>query len=182
MTQSIFTDGGTIGKNPSRDGGTWAWCRVAEVNGEEIVIERGSGVLRPNFKTIPQVTNNHTEFYALLNALEALPPGWLGKICSDSQLTLCRFFVCLGQTHLWPLKNICQEWIERKLRVVKKLGKVEVVLLSGHPTKADLERGIGKRGTPVSRHNVWCDKECQRLAKIYAPRKEESRDEVKYGT
>ena len=43
--------------------------------------------------------------------------------------------------------------------------QIRYVLLSGHPTKAQLALGIGKGGRPVSEHNVWCDHECGRRAK-----------------
>jgi hypothetical protein len=39
--------------------------------------------------------------------------------------------------------------------------RIEYVLLDGHPTKAQLLAGIGKRGNLVSEHNVWCDEACR---------------------
>ena len=37
---------------------------------------------------------------------------------------------------------------------------ISCLLLDGHPTRSQLEAGKGKRGGPVSEHNVWCDKAC----------------------
>jgi hypothetical protein len=41
-----------------------------------------------------------------------------------------------------------------------RLGTVVPVLLDGHPTQAQLAAGVGKRGHPVSAHNVACDRAC----------------------
>lgn len=44
----------------------------------------------------------------------------------------------------------------------------KTVLLQGHPTKADLACGIGKkRNLPVSIHNVWCDEACGKAAREF---------------
>jgi hypothetical protein len=123
------------------------------------IIERGGVVVAPENRPI---TNNHTEFIAATLALEAMPEGWSGKLCSDSQITLGRLF------ENWKIKNLPKNVYVRGLAALEKLGTVEPILLQGHPTKADLLRGIGaKRGYPVSIFNVWCDEECGRQAKAY---------------
>lgn len=154
---AIYADGGVIGKNPSPIGGTWAWCAVT--SGEVRAIERGGVIVAPEGRLI---TNNHTEFIALTLALEAMPDGWSGLVCSDSQISLGRLF------YGWKLKNLPANVHKRGIEARLRLGELKPVLLQGHPTKKDLERGIGaKRGYPVSIHNVWCDQECGRQAAAF---------------
>jgi ribonuclease HI len=153
----LYADGGVIKKNPSPIGGTWAWCGVTV--GECRIIQRGGFIPAPEGRLI---TNNHTEFIAATLALEAMPEGWSGVLCSDSQITLGRLF------ERWRIANLPRNVYMRGISALKKLGDVKPLLLQGHPTKKDLERGIGaKRGYPVSIHNVWCDKECGRQAELY---------------
>jgi ribonuclease HI len=151
---AIYCDGGVIAKNPSPYGGTWAWVAV-DAAGE--LVRQDSGTIDAR-----GITNNVTEFVAAIYALEAVPQGWSGTLYSDSQVTLGRLF------HGWALGGLGVRLINRGSAVLKRLGKVEPVLLQGHPTKADLEAGIDKkRGLPVSRFNQLCDQECQRLARRY---------------
>lgn len=153
---AVYADGGVIGRNPSEIGGTWAWCHV-DADGE--YIQCASGVIRPAQIGLPAVTNNVTEFAALARALRALPDGWSGEVYSDSRITLGRFF------EGWKLEGIPENWHDCVQRHIRRLGELNWTLLDGHPTQAQLATGIGKRGNPVSRHNAWCDKECNRLAK-----------------
>ena len=76
---ALYCDGGVIGRNPSSQGGVWAWCGV-DKNGTRI-IEKGGFVPAPPGV---QITNNHTEQIAICLALEAMPDGWSGLVCSDS--------------------------------------------------------------------------------------------------
>lgn len=153
----LYADGGVIRKNPSAIGGTWAWCGVTK--DECRIIERGGFVPAPEGRLI---TNNHTEFIAATLALEAMPKGWSGVLCSDSQITLGRLF------EGWRIANLPRNVYMRGISALRKLSDVKPLLLQGHPTKKDLARGIGaKRGYPVSEHNVWCDKECGRQAELY---------------
>src|SRR4051794_26111965 len=93
----LFSDGGVILKNPSTIGGTWAWCGVSP-NGEHI--REAGGYLLPNTATCPgwprvgskTVTNNESEFYAALRALESMPAGWSGILVCDSKVTLDRMW------------------------------------------------------------------------------------------
>ena len=169
---AVFADGGVIHRNPSPYGGTIAYCHVDEHGkrveslGALVLHNPGSRDYLPGVPMIynsytPLVTNNMTEMLALLACLQALPEGWSGPVHSDSQVTLGRLF--WG----WKLTGLPAQWIEWGSRCLKRLGKLEPVLLQGHPTKADLARGVGaKRGYPVSKHNVWADKECGRVAKL----------------
>lgn len=152
---AVYADGGVILKNLSAIGGTWAFCGV-DAEGNRVI--EGGGVVPATSKTL--ITNNHTEQIAIIKALEAMPDGWNGTVYSDSMIALGRVFKG------WRGKNLPSNVVERTKAAMARMGKVEHVLLQGHPTKADLERGIGaKRGLPVSKHNVWCDKECGRQAK-----------------
>lgn len=153
---AVYADGGVIQVNPSPVGGTWAFCHV-DSSGHRVLEQGGVVTPEPGAK----ITNNLTEFVALVSALEALPEGWCGWACSDSGVTLGRLFSG------WKLTNIPADWIERGARALKRLGTVTPRRLDGHPTAAQLLAGIGKRGGPVSIHNVWCDKECGRQAQTY---------------
>ena len=153
----IFCDGGIITTNPSPIGGTYAFCGV-DAFGERI-LERG-GVIQSS--PAEPITNNTTEQIAIVTALETLPDGWSGKLHSDSQIALGRVF--LG----WQTNGLPADIIRRTTHALARMGKIEHVLLQGHPTKADLACGIGKkRQLPVSIHNVWCDKRCQEEAFKY---------------
>lgn len=150
--RSIFSDGGCILHNPSRIGGTWAFVLVD--NDEIVKSDKGTMLANPDFP----ITNNQTEYVAAALGLEALPDNWSGELCSDSQVTLGRLF--WG----WQLKGLSTEWTSRAICALKRLGKITPVLLQGHPTKAELVRGTGSRGLPVSKWNKWADTCCQNLA------------------
>ena len=178
---SLYADGGTLGPgNPSPFGGTWAWCLVDE---QDVPVQSQAGLVLPatNGKyrdpavvrgidlsiyidTVSDdvVTNNQSEFYAILHGLEAMGARWSGQVCSDSQVTLGRFF------DRWKLTNIPSEWAKRMGNVLRRTGQLTPVLHQGHPTKADLVSGLGKkRNLPVSKWNVWCDEECGRVRAEY---------------
>lgn len=159
----LYADGGVIESNPSSIGGTWAWCHVT-VAGERLT--SASGVITPAEAGLPFITNNLTELFALLEARESLPYAWNGTICSDSWVSLQRVFLAAR------LKNV-PDWLVQRLQRMQRDGWFSGCawkLLDGHPTKAQLLSGIGKRGSPVSEHNVFCDAECQRRAREYRQR------------
>lgn len=154
---ALYADGGVIGANPSPIGGTWAWCLV-DARGQRVCEYSGTLLATPE---LPFVTNNVTELVALVNGLEALPHGWSGTVYSDSWVSLQRVFLAA------KLKNV-PGWLVDRLQALqssRKLASMSYVLLDGHPTKAQLTAGVGKRGAPVSVHNVWADTECQRRAR-----------------
>ena len=157
---SLFCDGGVIKKNPSKIGGTWA-CKI--VNGS--AVGTFSGVITPAEAHVAAVTNNLTEMFALVNGLMRLDWNWVGTIYSDSQITIGR--AKLG----WKWKNIPQWLYELFGREAARhhdyWDSIQWVLLGGHPTKKDLERGFRDDMAPVHINNVWCDQECQRLAKEF---------------
>lgn len=156
---AVYADGGVILKNPSSIGGTWAFCAV-DVAGNH-VIEQGGVVIGSNERPI---TNNITEQIAIVKALEAMPDGWSGTVYSDSQIALGRVFKG------WRGKNLPSNVIERTQKAIKRMGRIKPVLLKGHPTQKQLKEGFahkGRRTTPVSIHNVWCDKACTEQARNY---------------
>ncbi len=150
---AIYADGGVIQINPSSIGGTWAWCHVSA---ENIRVRTASGVVLPR-QSCPLITNNLTEMIALVKGMEALPQGWAGCIYSDSQITLGRLF------EGWKMSGIPAVLIRQGAEAMARLdwARCTYVLLDGHPTKAQLLAGRGKRGGPVSEHNVFCDRQCQ---------------------
>lgn len=161
---AVYADGGLVKSNPSPYAGTWAACHVDD---EGQRVWESSGFIWPkNDVPTPCVTNNMTEFYAVLMGLEALPDAWSGQVCSDSRVTLLRF-CCGGKMTGIPLS-----WEARMERVLLRLGDLTPVQLDGHPTQNQLSLGRGKRGQIVSIHNVWCDRTCSDLAKGFVAHKE----------
>lgn len=161
---SVYCDGGVVSKNPSEIAGTWAYCFVGGgrniidntpvVNGLDYgkpVLKIESGII---YSANEKVTNNITEYLAALNALEALPSGWSGNFCSDSQVTLGRLF------DDWKNNNLPTRYVSRAREALGKLGTINPVLVDGHPSKKQLAAGKGKRGHHVSLFNVMCDQAC----------------------
>lgn len=159
MIKALYADGGVIRCNPSPIGGMYAWC-IVQANER---VKCGSGIVTPDQIGLDLVTNNFTEYLALVSGLEQLPEGWSGQVCSDSQNALGRLF------DGWKVNGIPASLIQRAYAALKRLDvpNIKPILLCGHPTQAELRIGFGKRGYPVSQHNVWCDTECQRLGKQY---------------
>lgn len=152
----VYTDGGMIGSNPSIIGGTYAWC---EVVGSEL-LRWESGVILPAHLNGRRITNNITELWAVLSALEELSADWDGVIHTDSLITLRRMTNKSPSMKGIPRKML--EWwgaIRRKHR-----GKVRFNLVAGHPSQKELEDGFNRYGKPVSAWNKWCDDECRRMA------------------
>lgn len=157
---AVYADGGIIGRSPSQLGGTYAWCHI-NAAGERVTT--GSGVITPDQARMPHIENNLTEYLAVVSGLQQLPQGWSGQVLSDNQNALMRLFAG------WKVNGIPPWLIERAYEALKRLDvrNIRPTLLCGHPTKAELAAGRGRRGYPVSIHNVWCDAECQRLAKEF---------------
>ncbi len=161
MITALYADGGIIGgKNPSIHGGTFAWCLIDQ-KGERV--KTGSGSITPERARLPHIENNFTEYLAIVSGLEKLPYGWSGQVCSDNQNALMRLFAG------WKVNGIPPWLLEQAYEALKRLDvpNITYTLLCGHPTRSELAAGYGKRGYPVSIHNVWCDDECQRQAKEF---------------
>lgn len=159
---AMYADGGIsqAGKAPF---GAWAYCLVDEA-GE--YVECDYGLLLPAAHGLEYVECNAAEFYAFLRGLEALAEyageTYAGNVCSDSQNTLNRFF---GD---WRCNGIPIDWIARRnaLLLRFRFARLTPVLLAGHPTKAQLQEG--KKGEfPVSKHNVWCDRQCGEVIRAH---------------
>jgi hypothetical protein len=67
-------------------------------------------------------------------------------------------------------RGIPEAWTGRKDAALGRLGTLSYVLLDGHPTRAQLSAGVGKRGSPVSEHNVWCDEACTEVGRLLLER------------
>lgn len=155
-TKELYVDGGVVGVNPSHIGGTWGCVLVKDPDHYEM-----SGYITPQKLGTPMVSNNQTEMMAMLIGMSWLQHDFSGTIYSDSQVTIGR--VSLG----WKWKNIPQ-WMHEAYQYERKRliywNQIKFVLLDGHPTKVQLEQGIGKRGHPVSKYNVICDELCRKEA------------------
>lgn len=151
---NIFCDGGVIGPNPSPLGGTWAFSWEDES-------KQSAGVITPDDLDVAKITNNQTELLAAVKALSSVSEGWKGTLFTDSMITMYRL------TTSDSFKNI-PNWLRLKTLKLRRLLRPKVVLIGGHPTKEELAIGKLKRnGFPTHRLNVWCDEECNRLAKWY---------------
>ena len=154
LTSNLFVDGGVIGKNPSKQGGTWAWCLVEN----EGIVRQGSGILVPDDFEGKPVTNNQTELYAAYRGLLGAGKGWDGTIHTDSRVTMLRL------TSSTKFDGI-PTWFSTRILEMRRNRKWKVKLVKGHPSMDDLASGKDNQGRPVSKWNQWCDKECNRLAK-----------------
>lgn len=159
MIIALYADGGVIGRNPSTIGGTYAY-RILDDKG--CVVEQGCRSISPSSMNMgASVTNNQTEMLAILEGIKHLPDDFDGTIYSDSNVTLGRLF------RKWKWTNI-PEWMKdifkQETRRLINWKKVQGTLVQGHPTKDELEIGMGHKGYPVSEHNVWCDSACQSIA------------------
>jgi len=155
---TIYCDGGTIGKNPSRLGGTYAWLWLSQ---DGRVLKTGKGIVTPKQAGTKTITNNVMELWAAVEGLQLLPEGWGGTIWTDSKVTMFRLIKSQSFKGI-PLH------LEQKIRRIRKVLDYTVQLCAGHPTKVEFARGRRKRnGLPVSRWNVYVDKECNRLSENY---------------
>lgn len=160
MTEVLYCDGGIIGPNPSKIGGTWAWCLIETKT--NAMISKGKGLLRPEKLGLKIVSNNSSELWAAIQALSFVDKKWDGIIYTDSMVTLRR----LTGSHRF---EGVPEWLVHTTTELRKNRKWSVMLVAGHPTKAELGRGYRKNKdgstTPVSFWNKWCDKHCTAIAK-----------------
>lgn len=162
---SVYTDGGIIGSNPSAIGGTWS---AVFVSGNALVAER-SGVILPNdvwrkedgighTKLVTAtIENNIAETIAIMLALESLPAGWRGTLYGDNLNSIRR-------ARDLKIKDAVPKFIKDRLLKVRETVAPAFVLLGGHPTLAEVEAGARSDGKPVSRWNVRADKLCREAA------------------
>lgn len=164
----IFSDGGMVGTNPSEKGCTWSYIMAGlddtpyhAACGWVTAAQAGT-VLRDRVA----VSNNYAELVAALFALESLPNDWHGELLTDSLVTLRR----VETPSTAGMQGVPDVIRDRLISVRKRLGRVTVSLLGGHPSRDDLARGhritSGARGLPVHRHNVACDEMCREMASV----------------
>ncbi len=147
----LYCDGATIGRNPSRAGGTWAYVVVQ--NGETCV--EASGKIVPEDINLPAVTNNVAELYAAMMGMEYLVGEKVRgcSICTDSLCTVCRL------VHQRSWKGVPERIVERVKKAIKAFDAVRVVQVAGHPTPAEIRVGH-RNGVPCSKFNERCDELC----------------------
>lgn len=153
MNHQLFCDGGVVGRNPSVIGGTFAWRWVVDGN----QTREGYHFITCEQARMKTIECNLSEMMALVKGISQLPDGWEGEILSDSKNTLGRVFLD------WKWNGV-PDWLwERYDHHSRRINLKACVpvQLDGHPTKTQLLSGVGKRGNPVSVHNVWCDKACR---------------------
>src|SRR5690554_6871509 len=126
MKHQLFTDGGTIGKNPSASGGTFCWCWVAD--GKLRCYE--SGMIDPSYLEVTQITNNIAELYAAIRGLSFFE-NTEGEWWTDSIITLRR--LTTGN----KFAN-CPTWMIRRSLELRLHRKYKPVLCGGHATKKEL--------------------------------------------
>lgn len=162
---ACYSDSGMVGsKNPSDLGVSWAWCHVVKPGIRSVY---ASGILTPAEAGRRYLGNDLGEFVAAARCLRALPDGWSGEFGCDSEITIQRLF------HGWEVEGLPVPWVRAAHANLQRLGEVRPVLIAGHPTRKDLAAGM-KGGMPVSIHNVWVDKECQRVAREFLTKKGDS--------
>jgi ribonuclease HI len=150
---AIYSDGGLAKSNPSPLGLAWSFVWVGP-DGE--VLRTATSFVRPAELGLTSVGNNLAEYLALLKALEGLPNGWRGTLYSDSQISLDRVS---GRSR--STRGIPAGIVASMKSCLARLGQVNWVHVEGHPTKAELARGVGKGGSPVSVFNRMCDAMCR---------------------
>lgn len=155
---TLYCDGGVF--RPRRcEVGSWAWVG-ADNQGRRVAYQRGW--LEAHGVVGDGVTNNISEFAAMMKAVEAIgkvSPGWSGRVASDSQITIGRF------RDGWRQRGLPRGWTTRLTQALDRVGDLEYVHLKGHPNKAEISQGEGVRRRngrryPVSEHQVFCDSLC----------------------
>lgn len=160
----LYADGGVVLKNPSPLGGTWAYCMVTA---DGRLLYEDYDVVRANKFPAGVVTNNQMELLAVIRGLQTLRREMVVHVCSDSEITLGRLFKG------YAMENI-PEWMVNELNIERgrlhQFKDFKYTLISGHPTKLQLETGIGKHGHPTSEWNMRADELCHMAAEEYSDR------------
>lgn len=157
----LFTDGGVVGRNPSKQAGVWSWALV-DPKAKAPVLEVNSGYIEPDDFDLPAISNNLMELLAAVRGLESKADGLHPvTLCTDSQVTVKR------------LKNYTDmegvpDCLMMRTDDVRREKMFTIKLYAGHPTKAELARGQRKRNRlPVSQYNVLADKLCNEAKERY---------------
>jgi hypothetical protein len=103
---------------------------------------------------------------------------WYGNVYSDSQVTIGRFSGTYKKFNGIPYE--LKQFYQKIKDTFMYWGKIKFILVGGHPTLKELSSGKNKKGIPVSKHNVWCDKACQAVAKEYLEKIKPNNTEEEY--
>jgi ribonuclease HI len=157
MNVSLYADAGVIQKNPSTLGGMYAWVLVNEKNKS---IAQDAVFVSPKLFG-GKVTNNNVELLAIIRGLAYAQANklYVTHVYSDSEVSLGRLF------YGYSWREVAG-YVEEQRKGITING-AKPVLLNGHPTKKQLQEGIGRTGRPVSKWNVYCDKLCTETGKAY---------------
>lgn len=146
-------------KSISPVGATWAFCHVSEAD-ELIGME--CGYIMAHALGVDAISSPLAELYAGIRGLWPLPEGWDGTYYCDNESAIGRIF------WNWACNGVPEFMIQQTRVLRARLPVKPPVLLGGHPSRADLERGTrAKDGKPVSKWNVLCDKKCRQLSEQY---------------
>jgi hypothetical protein len=186
MSQELYTDGGFIFDGQlgrSSLGLVWAYRLVETAGATDEILQEECGVFSVTALKelthgwMESVTSPMAESYAMLRGLNNLPADWSGKVFCDNLnlVNACRTMKAdpdgiEGVNVVEKMSVYLPEgWLRGLCKaLVWYMGKeVEWVHLSGHPAKEDLKRGTNKEGVPVSRHNDWCDKACNKAKVVW---------------
>lgn len=176
----LYTDGGSVGPNPSPYGAPFAWCFVSAndeilLSGDGMLVKSDEGFpayqhrpwyvtyVLPEFDTF---SNNLSEAAGLYDAVRFMPDGWSGQIVSDSEVTLGRFFKGWNWRKTKTSAGLPDKWMREWQQHRDRLGTLTPVLVAGHPSDHDLVVGR-KRNLPVSRFNRYCDSRCNEVIAGY---------------
>lgn len=162
LPATIFADGGIIGKNPSRVGGTWCYLWVSG-QGRKLYTEHG--IVSPQDHGLQTVGNNLTELLAVLRAVQSVPPEWDGTVFTDSLITYHRF----TSSPFTSFRGIPQD-LTREVFRLRGEHRFRMGHLKGHPTRKELQEGRSRCGRMVSIFNVYCDKTCGRIGREHLTR------------
>lgn len=168
---AVYCDGGMI---PSADAGTYAYCYV-DAGGARIYEQAGytfPSVEQSRYKVqyidTGRVTSPISELVALCSAMEDLPiTAQPVTVYCDCENALQWVF---GNNRMKAVTLDLQFRVlevKKRLSVFPPIEDIRYVVLDGHPSKNQIETGIGKRGNPVSIHNVWCDDNCNIMRREY---------------
>ena len=162
---AAYIDGGLASANPSPHGGSWSYVLVGK-DGD--VAAYDSGLVRPADLGLETVSSNLMELIAAIRALQKLPAGWSGTAYTDSKVTWERL-----RNPKAGMRGVPAKVLEELRAAQQRVGnRFQIILLEGHPSKAELSRGVGKGGQPVSRFNELCDRLCKQQSSLAKPQKD----------
>jgi hypothetical protein len=174
--EQIYTDAAIIEEDEPVHVGVWAFRRVGQ---GDLVLSERVGIVTPADLGADCINSGVAEMYAILRALEACPPGWIGRVWTDNTEALrwcCLVYQWLtmgnqatrdGHVGLMRAGVPLMLWT-RCYEAMAEMGSVGFSLLAGHASDADFAAGFKIRRSGealnVSPHNSACDSLCRREA------------------